>query len=49
MAPQDFREDLKAVAGEMEDEHHVVEKLIDYDPTLANAADTQQLGTMKSC
>lgn len=32
---------------EVEDQHHVDEKSIEYDPALANAADTQQLGELR--
>ncbi|KAL6886120.1 amino acid transporter [Trichoderma longibrachiatum] len=46
MAPPNSCEDLKAVVSEREDGHHVVEKLIDHDPILANAADAQQLASI---
>ncbi|OTA06474.1 Amino acid transporter PotE [Trichoderma parareesei] len=46
MAPRDSREDLETVVIETEDVHHVVEKSVDHDPTLANAADTQQLASI---
>jgi hypothetical protein len=46
MAPRDSRENLEGVVTEVEDQHHVDEKSIEYDPALANAADTQQLGEL---
>lgn len=47
MAPRDSRENLEGVMTEVEDQHHVDEKSIEYDPALANAADTQQLGELR--
>lgn len=47
MAPRDSRENLEGVVTEVEDQHHVDEKSIEYDPALANAADTQQLGELR--
>ncbi|QYT01874.1 hypothetical protein H0G86_008888 [Trichoderma simmonsii] len=46
MAPRDSRENLEGVVTEVEDQHHVDEKSIEYDPALANAADTQQLASI---
>lgn len=47
MAPRDSRENLEGVVSEIEHQHHVDEKSIEYDPALANAADTQQLGELR--
>lgn len=47
MAPRDSRENLEGVVTEVEHQHHVDEKSIEYDPALANAADTQQLGELR--
>ncbi|KAL6694248.1 amino acid transporter [Trichoderma pleuroticola] len=46
MAPRDSRENLEGVVTEVEHQHHVDEKSIEYDPALANAADTQQLASI---
>jgi hypothetical protein len=45
MAPLNTRENVEGIAVELENSFPAAEKSISYDPALASAADTQQLGT----
>jgi hypothetical protein len=47
MAPRKSQENAEGIAVEVEDPLPEAEKAISYDPALANAADTQQLGVFR--
>lgn len=47
MASQKPQENAEGIAVEVEDTLPEVEKSISYDPALASAADTQQLGVSR--